>query len=81
MTSICSSRAIAVLALLGALTAGLPSAGQTQHRAELPLSGEVFQLAERTAFLIPAPTDGVDKARPWVWYAPTLPIYPERSEK
>ena len=46
----------------------------------LPLSGEVFQVARRTAFLIPAPGQP-GKTKGWVWYAPTLPNLPGPEEK
>lgn len=47
----------------------------------LPLPGEQFAVAGRPAFLIPAPRAAAEKARPWVWYAPTLPPYPGDAEK
>ena len=47
----------------------------------LPLDGEVFELAGRTAFLIPARADPHAVERPWVWYAPTLPNLPGPEER
>jgi hypothetical protein len=47
----------------------------------LPLPGEVFTVQGRTAFLIPAQTVAAGKAKPWVWYAPTLPGLPGEAEK
>ena len=47
-------------------------------KKDLPLPGEVFLVAGRTAFLIPAKTSGPEK--PWVWYAPTLPGLPSPAE-
>ena len=47
----------------------------------LPLDGEVFEVSERTAFLIPAKAAPDTPAKPWVWYAPTLPNLPGPEEK
>ncbi|MCX7006197.1 MAG: prolyl oligopeptidase family serine peptidase [Kiritimatiellaeota bacterium] len=72
-----------VLALVGTiLLAPLVALCATETNAPkkiLPLPGEVFSLAGHTAFLIPAKADGA--AKPWVWYAPTLPVYPGAAEK
>jgi len=47
----------------------------------LPIPGEVFQIAQRPAFLI-RPDGSDDKGvTPWVWYAPTLPKHPGREER
>lgn len=45
----------------------------------LPLPGEVFSVSGHTAFLIPAKATGT--AKPWVWYAPTLPNLPGKAEQ
>lgn len=47
----------------------------------LPLDGEVLEVAGRTAFLIPAKVDPKAVAKPWVWYAPTLPNLPGPEER
>ncbi len=47
----------------------------------LPLPGELFTVAGRPAFLIPAPAAAAGKSKPWVWYAPTLPPYPGKEER
>ena len=55
----------------------------------LPLPGEVFTVAGHAAFLIPAsggaPASASSAAplpaKPWVWYAPTLPQYPAQEER
>jgi TolB protein len=62
-----------VLCLVGAIAADPPTKA-------LPLPGEVFALGGRTAFLIPATADPHAKAKPWVWYAPTLPNLPGPEE-
>ncbi|MBT7972051.1 MAG: amidohydrolase family protein, partial [Verrucomicrobia bacterium] len=45
---------------------------------KLPLSGESFRINSRNAFVI-LPKKVEDKT-PWVWYAPTLPGLPSKSE-
>lgn len=50
-------------------------------KKSLPLDGEVFEIAGRTAFLIPGRTDPQTAAKPWVWYAPTLPNLPGPEER
>ena len=48
----------------------------------LPLAGELFQAAGRTAFLIPPQTLPAECPTRWVWYAPTLlPEYPDELEE
>ncbi len=48
---------------------------------DLPLTGEVFLVAGRTAFVIPGATNSASKSKPWVWYAPTLPGLPGKEEQ
>ena len=55
------------------------AAGQAP-RKELPRAGEVFLVAGRTAFLIPAKVKAGAPSKPWVWYAPTLPGLPGTEE-
>jgi pimeloyl-ACP methyl ester carboxylesterase len=50
-------------------------------KKDLPLDGEVFEVSGRTAFLIPAKADAYAHAKPWVWYAPTLPNLPGPEER
>lgn len=47
----------------------------------LPLPGEVFDLAGHTAFIIPAKANSFAKSKPWVWYAPTLQNLPGSEER
>ncbi len=47
----------------------------------LPLSGKVFKVEGRTAFLILPEKRGTAKPTPWVWCAPTLPKLPGPEEK
>jgi pimeloyl-ACP methyl ester carboxylesterase len=47
----------------------------------LPLKGETFEVAGRTAFVI-LPEKKLEHTKiPWVWYAPTLPGLPGEEEK
>jgi pimeloyl-ACP methyl ester carboxylesterase len=50
-------------------------------RKQLPLTGEVFPIEGREAFVIPPTKPATDGATPWVWYAPTLPGLPSEAEK
>jgi len=46
----------------------------------LPIPGEVFAVADRTAFLILPPETDNNAPIPWVWYAPTLRGLPAKHE-
>ncbi len=47
----------------------------------LILPGEAFVVADRPAFIF-QPTKKVEQpAKPWVFYGPTLPAYPDKAEK
>lgn len=69
-----------LLAVAAGLTAPAGIAAEPPKKV-LPLDGEVFELAGRTAFLIPAKVDPHAAAKPWVWYAPTLPNLPGPEER
>jgi TolB protein len=62
------------------LTAALAGAAEPPKKT-LPLPGDVFDVSGRTAFLISAKGDPKAVAKPWVWYAPTLPNLPGPEEK
>jgi alpha-beta hydrolase superfamily lysophospholipase len=47
----------------------------------LILPGESFLVAERPAFILLPPEDKRTRPQPWVFYAPTLPPYPDSHEK
>jgi hypothetical protein len=47
----------------------------------LPITGEVFTVQGRTAFLIAGKTAPDAKSKPWLWYAPALPRYPGPEER
>ena len=66
--------------LLAALV--FPAAAIADSAAKkLTLPGEVFSVAGHTAFLIAAKVESEGKAKPWVWYAPTLPNLPGPEER
>jgi hypothetical protein len=76
-----------VLLWLTLLLGELPSLGQEASggkekppEKELPLPGEVFLVDGSPAFLIPAKPSLEKERTPWVWYAPTLPGLPSKSE-
>ncbi len=50
-------------------------------KKELPLPGRVLTVAGQTAFVIPAGESAAAHAKPWVWYAPTLPGLPGPEEQ
>ncbi len=79
-----SKRATTCLVFINAqvLHGASPDAAiQTAPRKELPLSGEVFLVGGRTAFVIPAKVNSARTSKPWVWYAPTLPGLPGNEEQ
>jgi hypothetical protein len=55
----------------------------TKPQKALPLPGEVFVVASRTAFVILPAIENryTNRPTPWVWYAPTLPNLPEARER
>jgi hypothetical protein len=59
---------------------GFEVESMTGPSKNLPIEGEVFSVAGRTAFLI-LPVPGTTHGEtPWVWYAPTLPGLPGAEE-
>lgn len=54
---------------------------QEPPKKTLPLPGEVFATEGRTAFLIRSEREPAAGAKPWVWYAPTLPNLPGPEER
>ena len=68
--------------LLALLTAAVAGAAEVAPPIKkLPLPGEIFLLAGRTAFLISAKNSAAEKSRPWVLYAPALEKYPGPEER
>jgi pimeloyl-ACP methyl ester carboxylesterase len=71
---------MARLMSLFALVLSAPAFGADAPVKVLPLPGQVFQVAGRTAFVIDPPTKPGEGRTPWVWYAPTLPGLPQAAE-
>lgn len=73
----------ALMAALSLTSIGAPAAGAEAGPSvdkKLPMDGQVFQVAGRTAFLILPKERPAGRATPWVWYAPTLPGLPGPEE-
>lgn len=79
MPRFCGVLSLIVVALLFAVGAALSRAGEPA--AALPWPVERFSVGDKAAFLVPAPSPPAGSARPWVWYAPTLPDLPGRAEE
>ena len=58
-----------------------PTNSGKQPAKVLPVPGEVFVVEGHTAFLMSPKTRNATDAKPWVWYAPTLPGLPGAEEK
>ena len=48
---------------------------------KLVLPGENFTIADRPAFIFLPPEAKRSKPQPWIFYAPTLPAYPDGAER
>ena len=69
------------LCLFFGLVSTLAAEPSAAPQKKLPLPGEVFLVAEHIAFIIPRKIDAATKAKPWAWYAPTLPNLPGNEER
>jgi arylsulfatase A-like enzyme/pimeloyl-ACP methyl ester carboxylesterase len=49
-------------------------------RSQVLLGGENLRVKDRHAFLIAAKSSAKQGERPWIFYAPTLPAYPDQHE-
>jgi dipeptidyl aminopeptidase/acylaminoacyl peptidase len=77
---------IAILGILyGALAAGdepkQPKAARPEPRKRLTLPGDNFTVADRPAFVFLPPEEKRTHPQPWIFYAPTLPAYPDEAER
>ena len=70
-----------LIAVVSAVLVPLAAWAADPPKKVLPLDGESFETAGRPAFLIPGVIDAGAKAKPWVWYAPTLPGLPGPEER
>ena len=57
------------------------AAGPAKPVKELILPGESFLIAGRPAFILTPAGDKKQTPQPWIFYAPTLPGYPDSHEK
>src|SRR6478609_9262195 len=48
---------------------------------KLTLPGETFTVADRPAFVFLPPEAKRTQPQPWIFYAPTLPAYPDEAER
>ena len=48
---------------------------------ELILPGESFLIEGHSAFILNPPLEKRERPQPWIFYAPTLPGYPDQHEK
>jgi dipeptidyl aminopeptidase/acylaminoacyl peptidase len=71
------------LGLSAVAVASEPAADKAATAAPkvLPVPGETFMVKGSQAFVM-LPAEGLrQKPQPWIWYAPTLPGYPDEHEK
>jgi dipeptidyl aminopeptidase/acylaminoacyl peptidase len=73
----CASFTVAILAMQAALA----QAQEAKPVKELILPGESFLVAGRPAFILTPPEGKRRTPQPWIFYAPTLPPYPDSHEK
>lgn len=50
-------------------------------KKQLILPGETFEVGGLPAFIMPPPAEKRQRPQPWIFYAPTLPPYPDAHEK
>lgn len=80
-TSLCSLRLGAAVSLVLFLSAANLSAADSPPVKELILPGESFLVDGRPAFVLLPPEAKRRSPQPWIFYAPTLPAYPDSHEK
>lgn len=49
-------------------------------RQQVLLNGETFQLLDKPAFIMHPAEKAPGKSRPWIFYGPTLGMYPDKAE-
>jgi predicted esterase len=55
-------------------------AARAQAPGKLSLPGEQFQIGEHSAFVFLPAEENRSTPQPWIFYAPTLPAYPDEAE-
>jgi hypothetical protein len=59
-----------------------PQAAAKPPRNQVLIGAETFDLEGRPAFrMVPEATTATAGAKPWIFYAPTLPAYPDEAER
>ena len=72
-------RIITIASIIASISGAAAEPAIEKGDKKLPLPGEAFRLNGKDAFVIlPEKTEG---KIPWVWYAPTLPGLPAKSEE
>lgn len=59
----------------------VPKAARPAPPKKLVLPGDTFTVAERPAFVFLPPAEKRTQPQPWIFYAPTLPAYPDEAER
>ena len=69
--------------VLAALTGGAASTSAAELHKDLVLTGQVFTVAGKLAFIFepPAEAEPTATSKPWILYAPTLPNCPDEAER
>ncbi len=83
------NRCIYAIAILGSLCRLLiagdepmqPKAARAPAMKRLVLAGDTFTIADRPAFVFLPPEEKRTQPQPWIFYAPTLPPYPDEAER
>src|SRR5688500_19646770 len=72
-------KCVNLLAVSVYLLSTLTASAADPSRIGLP--GESFSVAGRSAFVLLPAEEKRAKPQPWIFYAPTLPAYPDKHEK
>lgn len=76
-----SRQGVLTAAVLAGLMAKSGSAQEKVNVKDVMLPGETFVVSGRPAFILTPPKEKRRNPQPWVFYAPTLPPYPDVHEK
>jgi len=78
---ICSVVAAGLLASYAVAEEPPAKAAKPAPPKKLTLPGETFTVADRPAFVFLPREEKRAKPQPWIFYAPTLPAYPDEAER
>lgn len=77
-----SARTRRAVLIATALAGLIPNAASAADKVKgVMLTGETFVVSGRPAFVLTPPKEKQSQPQPWVFYAPTLPAYPDVHEK